>query len=489
MSEPRVFVFRNGYLQSHNGGAGYLLPLPVDHLNAWDNLYKSLTALVKGAGPALDRLKSDGVGFCIHGQFEGETFTLIGIQDADAVTVTLSAADPQHPTTRVDTNALISLQKEVEKLRFVSENNPIMIWTIDQNARITWANGVYRERVRHFLGEEATRSWPIPAIFPDEHSFAIGRRRRRLTEGLAPDDVNQWYEVTVTEMFDTQKCVFAIPLDKVIKAEAALRDFIQSLTKTFASLSTGLAIFDRTQKLILFNPALIDITGLDAVLLAQRPSLAVFFDHICNLENFHEPEAYRSWRQKLTNVSQEDTPPPYDDVWPSMDGQSLRIKVRPQTDKSIALMIEDVSPQIERERYYQNEKKLFQSMWDLQDEAAVLVSDNGTLLGMNAAYVREWTDHNSAPKLGSSIKELVTIWENLCRPTSFWQEITAYFDQGIRQDTVTAELLRISDRKIYIRVITLQDGMIYIGFQNDTQNAVPTVGLRNEAIQTLTTLS
>jgi len=53
----------------------------------------------------------------------------------------------------------------------------------------------------------------------------------------------------------------------------AQRNFVQTLTKTFAQLSIGLAIFNRERQLVLFNPALIDLTALPADFLTGRPHL------------------------------------------------------------------------------------------------------------------------------------------------------------------------------------------------------------------------
>ena len=42
LSEPRRFIFRDGYLLEHSDGAGFLIPTPVDHLTAWESLEEAL---------------------------------------------------------------------------------------------------------------------------------------------------------------------------------------------------------------------------------------------------------------------------------------------------------------------------------------------------------------------------------------------------------------------------------------------------------------
>ena len=72
--------------------------------------------------------------------------------------------------------------------------------------------------------------------------------------------VVQWYEISATGS-DGGMVFYALPADRLAPAEATLRDFMQTLTKTFAQLPIGLAIFDSSRILQLFNPALLDLTG------------------------------------------------------------------------------------------------------------------------------------------------------------------------------------------------------------------------------------
>ena len=71
---------------------------------------------------------------------------------------------------------------------------------------------------------------------------------------------------------------YAVDVNAVVSAEISQRKFVQTLAKTFAQLSIGLAIFDRNRQLALFNPALIDLTALPAEFLSARPNLLSFFD-------------------------------------------------------------------------------------------------------------------------------------------------------------------------------------------------------------------
>jgi len=56
--------------------------------------------------------------------------------------------------------------------------------------------------------------------------------------------------------------------------------FVQTLTKTFCPAVRSVAIFDTQKILVLFNPALIDLTGLGAQFLSARPEIQTFFDKL-----------------------------------------------------------------------------------------------------------------------------------------------------------------------------------------------------------------
>ena len=73
---------------------------------------------------------------------------------------------------------------------------------------------------------------------------------------------------------------YALDITEIVHAQQAQKNFVQTLTKTFATLSIGLAIFDRNKQLMLFNPALIDLTALPADFLSARPNLLTAFDKL-----------------------------------------------------------------------------------------------------------------------------------------------------------------------------------------------------------------
>lgn len=132
---------------------------------------------------------------------------------------------------------------------------PYPIWKTDVNGRVIWGNMVYLDMVPAFRGADPDTDRPL---FPVPADHASGRRSYRAGLHRAGATTPEWFDVTIVETGEIS-LFYAQDVNAVVSAEATQREFIQTLSKTFAQLSTGLAIFDREKTLLLFNPALIDL--------------------------------------------------------------------------------------------------------------------------------------------------------------------------------------------------------------------------------------
>ena len=107
-----------------------------------------------------------------------------------------------------------------------------------------------------------------------------------------------WFDINKFSLLKSS-VQYALDVTEIVRAQQAQKNFVQTLTKTFATLSIGLAIFDRNRQLMLFNPALIDLTTLPADFLSARPNLLTVFDKLRDNQIMPEPKNYATWREKL----------------------------------------------------------------------------------------------------------------------------------------------------------------------------------------------
>ena len=473
LGEPRRFRFRQGYLIDHSPDVGFLLPEPINHLRAWADLADALTDLVPGADGAMARLRETGRAFRLEGTFGRDRLVILGIRDGADVHITLSCADPKASSVRIDGPVLDALEREAAHLAEAMACSPTATWTLDSEDRVVWGNDAYLRLVRRIAGPEAARAWPLPDLFPRGAEAKPGVTRRRLEpRGDAAERHPLWFEVSARGPgSDGLRHHSAQALDGVIRAEEAMRSSIQTLTKTFAHIATGLAIFDRDRKLILFNPAFADMTGLDSVWLARRPDLDAVFESLRPAEPRSERVAFAGWQTMLRNDG-EMPGAAFLETWTRPDGTRLRLTARPQSEGAIAMLIEDVEAEAGTRREDRDARKLLGDLLDGMDDAQVVFDRSGRCLYANTAAHRMWpptrSDHLGTSDDGAptTIDECLGHWRGAVHAPGIWQELRDFVLGRPDERAEWAEIVWTADRiPLHVRVTPLPDGRTAIAFR------------------------
>jgi PAS domain-containing protein len=261
----------------------------------------------------------------------------------------------------------------------------------------------------------------------------------------APEDQG-WHEATAVDQ-PAGRTIFAIPADRLVRTEVSLRNFRQTLTKTFAHLPIGLAIFDRDRQLALFNPALLDLTALPADFLSSRPTLFAFLDAMRDRNMIPEPKDYRSWRRQMADLEKAAASGRYEETWILPSGQTYRVMGRPHPDGAMALLFEDISTEMSRTRRYRADLELGQSVIDAMEESVAVFSASGGLLMANAAYSRLWNHEPETTLEDMGIGTMVAHWRAGSAPSELWAQA---------EDFVTA----LGDRCEWTGEARLNDGRL-----------------------------
>ncbi len=423
--------------------------------------------LVAQLGPRFPDLETRVLTLTNTGQFmlaavgKGAPLMLRGEMTGGLTRLTL--IDPEGDAARpgADTAALLSLNDEVDALRLVVANAPVLIWRERGDGEVIWANSAYllRATERLLTGQELT--WPLPRMFDRTASTqgAFGQRQR--LDG--PDGI-QWYDLMGVPDGDG-RMVFALPADATVMAESSLREFMQTLTKTFAHLPIGLAIFDRNRQLQLFNPALLDLTSLPPDFLSARPTLMSVLDAMRDRAMIPEPKDYRTWRKQMTELEQAASSGLYEDTWSLPGGQTYRVIGRPHPNGALALMFEDISTEMSRTRRYRADLELGQSVFDALEEGIAVFSQSGNLVMTNAAYCRLWQHHPAELLSDAGIRSLNRWWRDNSAPSLLWDDAESFvFTLGAR-DPWEGEVRLPDGRLILCRFAGLAGGATLVSFR------------------------
>jgi PAS domain-containing protein len=335
--------------------------------------------------------------------------------------VSVSGTGDHHRAPILDPMTHRAIDDELSLLREIVAHVPVLIWRENEAAEIVWANNAYVALAARRLHEDQDMPWPLPRLLPSPP--ASGLRVQVIPVEGAPGGAEEqgWHEA-VTVDHPGGRTVFALPSDRLVRTEVSLRNFRQTLTKTFAHLPIGLAIFDRDRQLALFNPALLDLTALPADFLSSRPTLFAFLDAMRDRNMIPEPKDYRSWRRQMADLEKAAASGRYEETWILPSGQTYRVIGRPHPDGAMALLFEDISTEMSRTRRYRADLELGQSVIDAMEEWVAVFSASGSLLLANTAYSRLWNHEPEITVDEIGIGAMVAHWRSGSAPSELWTQ-------------------------------------------------------------------
>ncbi|MDF0602335.1 PAS-domain containing protein [Psychromarinibacter sp. C21-152] len=375
-----------------------------------------------------------------------------------------------------DRNSFAVLSAELEAHRAASDHMPVPVWRTDQAGRLTWANGAYWALAERADRVADTPPGRVPMLFPDLGDTALSPGASRRLELALPAEGTLYFDATMATV-GGDRLFSALPADAIVGAERNLREFVQTLTQTFAHLSVGLAIFDRRRELTLFNPALGDLLGLEMEFLIARPGLIRFLDQLRERHMMPEPKDYKTWRQHMSDLEAAAAGGGHSETWPLPDGRTFRITGRPHPDGAVAFLFEDISAEIRLSREYRAELDLGKAVIDMMDEAIAVFSPDGRLSFANRAYARLWgLDTVETGASGPSFVDASRRWQQKCMPSPVWGDARDFAAEMSGRTTWHAEVRLKNGRKLACRFEPLPGGATMAGFSEQAAVAFPSQG-------------
>jgi PAS domain-containing protein len=322
---------------------------------------------------------------------------------------------------------------DVAALRRTVQANPHPAWHLNADGQVIWQNAAYSVL-------QDSISSKVDPLFetPVDHT------PWRASLPLDGDNGVTHYAITKQEIDGVTVC-YATCIDALVAAEKAKRNFVQTLSKTFAHLPIGLAIFDRNGLLALFNPALVDLSGLSAPFLSRRPTFLSFFDQMRENRQMPEPKNYNSWRQEISKLIRAASDGLYRETWTLEDGRTYAVQGRPHLDGATAFLIEDISAEITLARNFRKEVEMGQTLLDHVDEALVVFSSSGVLTFCNANYRTLWGQNPEGAFADVTIFDAIGVWRAGCHTLP-------------RRDEIERFIMSYEDRDGWSFPIALSDG-------------------------------
>lgn len=442
---------------------------PASATSAWQQMLRRLEPLFPGLTARVQNLPEEGrillsarpdlkADLTLKAEFYGGLTQLVILDGSDGSTLARGEGVME-----------IALREEVAALRDICTNAPIPIWRESSEGRITWANGRYLALAaeKNALGAEV--NWPLPRLFeetppqngkPHLQKLVLGRRSHS-------------FEITAIPPFslpdgrEEERICYAFSADRLEAAETSRREFTQTLAKTFAQLPIGLAIFDRSRHLQMFNPALVDLTTLPVEFLISRPSLAALLDAMRDKSMLPEPRDYRSWRRQMIEMEQAAASGLFQESWSLPSGQTFCVTGRPHPEGGLAFMIEDISGEVTRTRRFRADLELGQAVIDAMEDAVAVFSQDGTLTMGNRALSDLWGADAACQSLSApAALRAIPQWREATAPTLFWSDLETYIGQFGTREAWEGELRLGDGRPLHCRAAPLPHGSTLVTFRS-----------------------
>lgn len=474
----RRYEFLEGYLISPLDPNDAFLPADADRAAAFRLLSRALAPLHDDLSGRLGALARRGEAFALTGRFGGDALSIAGWSAKGRMVVMVGPAAAGAGREIVDVAVLQAIQAEREALRHALDLGGAAIWTEDAEGRVTWGNAAYLALVDRVTGRVGLeKAWPLPALFGGQlHAApeADSPRRVSLTPAasepgpeVGPEPGPLWFEVTAMPR-GQERMFCAVPVDRLVAAETALRTFVQTLSKTFAHLPIGLAIFDKRRELVLFNPALVTLSTLPPQALAGRPRLVDFLDALRDRKRMPEPKDYRGWRDAIAHLEARAEQGTYEDIWALPGGQSLRVIGRPHPDGAVAFMFEDITAEVTLTRQFRGELDLHRVVIDAQPGALAVFGGDGRMVVANRAYRQLWRLPEEAEARPVLLAEAMARWQSACLPSAAaagcWGDIRRIAERKAAESELRARLLLRDGRPLELVVGALAGGAILVRF-------------------------
>ncbi|MEL6648371.1 MAG: PAS-domain containing protein [Pseudomonadota bacterium] len=355
-----------------------------------------------------------------------------------------------------DRHALLQESKHSHQLRSVLEHAPAIVFAIDDTGLLKWGNAKFEG-----------------LSIDDRKIFLKAARERHGDTGLRTcleDPMSareQHFELSILPG-DTHTVIYANDVTRLVEADSVRNAFVQTLTKTFADLSTGLAVFDHDHRLVLFNPAILDLTDLSAEFLSARPHMMEFFDRLRDNHMLPEPKSYSTWRRQITDMITSAANGHYSESWSLPGGLTYKLTGRPHPNGAIAFLIEDITDEMALTRQSRSQLETHQAILDAIQEAIAVIGPDGGLVVCNAAFVDIFGFDPDSRFARTSLKDLMQACRDRFPGSTIWDDL----GNGDTITPINTQLRDGSGATTNFRIEPLPEGLFMLNLSRPSP-AVP----------------
>ena len=361
------------------------------------------------------------------------------------------------------------LARDIRSSRALLNALPMPVWLRGADGRLEWINAAYVKAV------EATDE----AQVRDRQIELLEKRQRMTIERALANDrkavkrmplivsgERKPHEVIVVPLEDAVVGA-AIDVTALESAQGALDRQIAASDRTLDRVQTGVAIFNRDQKLTFFNEAYQRLWQLDAAWLETQPAADEILDRLRSASRLPAVIDYRSWRNKLLAVAKSGKE--FEDWWHLADGRMIHVVIEQSTDGGVSYLFDDATERFALEQRFNAMIDVQRETLDSLKEGVAVFGTDGRLKLFNTALMGIWKLSRPMLEDAPHIDQIITAAKALHDESRTWikisRSVTALADE---RDIIEGQMLRADQSVVDYTVTPLPDGATLVTFVDVT---------------------
>ena len=338
-------------------------------------------------------------------------------------------------------------------------------WMRDSSGALTWVNKAYVQAVE---GRDARDVVVRRAELLDEvarEQAAKARADQSIWRVRAPAIIAG--ERHLLEITDAPSpggsAGFAVDLHELETLRSDLGRQMEAHARTLDQLATGVAIFDRSRRLVFHNAAYRQIWSLDNAALEQRPSDPEILERLRAEGRLPEQADFRTWKAQLMAAYQSNETT--EQVWYLPDGRTLRVVANPNPQGGLTYLFDDVTERFQIESRYNALIRVQGETLDALKEGVAVFGADGRLKLFNPAFARLWDLEAARLEENPHIDEVVRVCATLAPNEPQWTDLR-YAIAGLhdRRTSIAMRIHRADGGALDCATAPLPDGSTLVTF-------------------------
>jgi signal transduction histidine kinase len=359
-------------------------------------------------------------------------------------------------------------------------------WMRDKDGKLVWVNAAYTRAVEARDAAAAVSRGTELLERATREASALKRDSGAVWRGRAPAvfaGSRRMLDI-VDVPVETGSIGIARDVSELEATRADLERQMQGHARTLDQLSTAVAIFDRSKRLIFHNAAYRQLWSLDQAFVDQHPSDSEILDRLRVASLLPEQADFRSWKESL--LASYHSLETAEQVWYLPDGRTLRVVINPNPQGGVTYLFDDVTERFHLESKF-NELTYVQSeTLDTLKEGVTVFGTDGRLKFFNPAFASLWNIDAGLLNDRPHIDRVASLCTARCEEANAFDEVRAVVVGLTDQRTAFETRLSCRDgNSLDCTAQPLPDGATLLTF-TDTTATVSVARALTERNQALT---